>query len=341
MQQPDSPLDVFDRTLGAESHDAPITPAEMIRSKLVTTDQLRGMPRPQPLIDGWLNLDSLAMVYGPSGGGKTHVVMDIANTVSARRFWHANAVTNGGVLYVLAEGAPGASLRVTAWERHHGVTSAVTWHPGAISVFSDAWAAGLAEVVAELRPVLVVIDTYARATVGMEENGTKDTGITVEHLDMIRQAAGSCVLIVHHAGKDVTKGARGNSALKGAMDTEIEVVGGDGRIKVSNTKQKDAPEAAPLHFKLTPVPDTDSVVIEQAGARIEGDDLTAAAFDTLKALRDIDVTEGVSATAWRAAADATERTFYRHRSGLLQHGHVVNIGTDTRPRYRPVDEVEE
>jgi hypothetical protein len=312
--------------------------ADRIRARLVTTEQLRLLPPPAPLVHGWLNLDSLAMMYGPSGAGKSFVAIDIAMTVeSGRRWWHGNAVTPGKVLYVVAEGTPGASLRTTAWETFYDVSAPVTWHPGAINITDPAWTSALVEVVAEMRPVLIVLDTFARSIVGADENSTRDMGMAIEHLDMIRRAAGSCVLVVHHAGKDVAKGARGASALKGAMDTEIEVSGTENRVTVRNSKQKDGPEAETQYFRLRGVPDTGSVVIEQAGARTEPDeDLHDAAMATLNALVEIDTPEGSTSSAWRSAAEVAERTFYRHRAELLRHGFVLNIGSETRPRYRPV-----
>lgn len=321
-----------------EWDDAPPSFADRVRAKVVNTAQLRALPPPQPLIRGLLNLDSLAMLYGPSGAGKSFVAIDLAMTIrSGRQWWFSHEVTTGDVLYVAAEGTPGASLRTTAWETHHGIESPVLWHPGAVSVFDPAWAGGLAEYVGDIKPMLVVIDTFARSLVGADENSTRDVGLAVEHLDMIRRAAGSCVLIVHHAGKDVSKGARGASALKAAMDTEIEVIGSESRLTVKNTKQKDAAEDMPLHLKLTPVAGTESVVLEYGGTVDDTDELPAAAFETLASLREIDMPEGVPASAWKATVSATERTFYRHRSGLLAHGHVVNVGTEKQPRYRPAE----
>lgn len=326
-----------DDQVGQGSDDQVPTLADRIRSRLVTTKQLRDMPPPTPMVHGWLNLDSLAMMYGPSGAGKSFVAIDLAMTVqSGLRWWHGNEVTPGDVLYIVAEGTPGATLRTTAWEEHHGRSSEVTWHPGAVSIFEPAWASAIAEIVTERRPSLVIIDTFARSIVGADENSTRDMGLAIEHLDMIRRAAGSCVLVVHHAGKDVAKGARGASALKGAMDTEIEVVGTEDRVTVRNSKQKDGPEAGTLHFRLRGVPDTGSVVLEQAGSRLDdADDLHDAALATLEALSEIDTPEGTSSTAWRVATEVAERTFYRHKAELVRHGLVRNIGTDARPRYRP------
>jgi hypothetical protein len=145
------------------------------------------------------------------------------------------------------------------------------------------------------------------------------------------------VLLVHHTGKDRTAGARGSSALKGAMDTEFEVtLDGDG-VTLRNTKQKDAAEAGPIYLRLTPVPDTGSVVLTQAG-RTDVDKLPAGVFETLEVLRTIDLPGGVSPTTWQKASDVSERTFYRHRAGLVKHGHVINLGTDKTPKYRPAAE---
>lgn len=323
-------------TADAEEHDEhEPSLAEQIKARLITTAELRNIPRPKPLIDGLLYLDSLAMLYGPSGAGKSFVAVDIAMTVASRRdWWNSCAVTNGGVLYVVAEGASGISMRTEAWEKRHDQPGGVLWHPMAINVFEPAWASALAEVVAELKPALVVIDTYARSTLGLEENATKDTGIVVAHLDMVRTAADCCVLIVHHSGKNIEAGARGNSALKGAMDTEIELIGDDSRMALRNTKQKNAPEMAPLWLKLDA--EAESAVVVQALG--DDDGIPESVLETLEALAGIEVPGGVAAGPWKAAANVPERTFYRHRKALLDHQLVQNIGTDKQPRYVVIHE---
>jgi len=310
--------------------DEELTPAQLIKSRLLTTADLKSIPRPTPLIDGLLYKDSLAMLYGPSGGGKSFVAIDIAMTVgSTRQWWHANSVDSGLVLYVVAEGVSGISMRTDAWEKRHDDDANVLWHPMAINVFEPMWSSALAEVVAELRPVLVIIDTYARSTLGLEENATKDTSIVVAHLDQIRVAAGCCVLIVHHSGKNIEAGARGNSALKGAMDTEIELIGDDARMLLRNTKQKNAPELAPLWLKLDGEGES-AVVIAAIG---EDDSVAETVLETLGALGKIQVPGGVSASAWKASAGVPDRTFYRHRKTLLDHQLAVNLGSEKQPKY--------
>ena len=56
---------------------------ERLHLATVITAQLRDMPQPDKLIDGLLWKSSLAMIYGPSGGGKTFVALDFGLHVAA------------------------------------------------------------------------------------------------------------------------------------------------------------------------------------------------------------------------------------------------------------------
>jgi hypothetical protein len=49
-------------------------------------------------------------------------------------------------------------------------------------------------------------------------------GKLVMNCDRIRFESGAACLLVHHVGKDTTKGARGHSRLRAANDTEIEII---------------------------------------------------------------------------------------------------------------------
>jgi hypothetical protein len=112
----------------------------------MTTDQSARCP-PAPLVVGLLHLDSLAVLYGPSGVGNIDVALDLAERVIVGGSWHGCTVTHQGlVLYVIAEGASGVGIRTEAWELHHGVTADV-WLPEPVNVYSPPWASALAGVV--------------------------------------------------------------------------------------------------------------------------------------------------------------------------------------------------
>jgi len=104
---------------------------------------------------------------------------------------------------------------------------------------------------------LLVIDTLARVTAGGDENSSVDMGRLIAAADRLKSTTGAHVQLVHHMGKDASKGARGHSSLRAALDTEIEVSVDDAtRLHTAKvTKQRDlASNGERLQFRLAPVP---------------------------------------------------------------------------------------
>jgi hypothetical protein len=77
-------------------------------------------------------------------------------------------------------------------------------------------------------------------------------GAFISHCDAIREVTGAHVLVVHHTGKDESRGPRGSSALKAATDTEIHVSQSHGIISAEITKQRDGKTGDVLAFTLQP-----------------------------------------------------------------------------------------
>jgi RecA-family ATPase len=97
------------------------------------------------------------------------------------------------------------------------------------------------EIVRDHQPKLIVLDTQARMTPGLEENSAKEVGLYVAAVDLLRRASGACVLTVHHSSKGAAY-LRGSSALMGAADTVVALARPDELqpvIGVRNVKQKD------------------------------------------------------------------------------------------------------
>jgi hypothetical protein len=153
------------------------------------------------------------------------------------------------VIYVVAEGARGMKLRVEAWEREYGPMKDVAFLPRPVQANGDAWAV-LVEVCRRRRPALVVIDTQARVTIGLDENSNSDMSLYAERVDQIKRATGACVLTVHHLGRNGTN-ARGASAIDGAQDAELRIERkGAYAIELHMDKQKDQAEEGPVRIRL-------------------------------------------------------------------------------------------
>ena len=101
---------------------------------------------------------------------------------------------------------------------------------------------------------LIVLDTLARNFEG-DENNPDAMGKFIRGCDLLKEATNASILVVHHSGKDVSKGSRGSSALHCACDYEFNVVYDkkNNLVTLRNTKQKDAPEAPDMVFNFQPV----------------------------------------------------------------------------------------
>jgi predicted ATP-dependent serine protease len=299
--------------------------AQRLRRLLLKTSELNSIDPPQPLLGGLLFLDTLALAYGPSGVGKSFAAIDIAMSIASDlENWHGHAISHGPVLYVIAEGAAGVKQRVEAWQQHHRLKGKVIWLPEAVDLLDSESVDGLSDVVREIRPALIVIDTLSRSIAGADENSSRDMGVIVNHLTRLQAAARSCVLIVHHTGKDASKAARGHSLLRAAMDTEVSITGSPQSLRIRNTKQKNAPERSDIHLAAISVGGTGSVALSSSHASSTS---PAGAAKCLEKLREIDAPGGVPLAAWRRASTSGEDavsdpTFYRHKDKLLRDGRV-------------------
>lgn len=217
------------------------------------------------IVKGWIGSGTLAMLYGPSGSGKTHVALDMAAHIASGVRWRGKRVTSGRVAYIAAEGGNGIRNRAKALMMNNAKLAdanmtVITTH---VALHLEAERNALIEVLSPQAPIMVVLDTLARCTVGLDENATEDMAKIVASADILRAALDCTVLIVHHTGKDARAGARGSSALRAAVDTEIEVTESH---EIRATKQRDMAEAPPIHFAIK------SVFL---GKDSDGDDVTA------------------------------------------------------------------
>lgn len=279
-------------------------PAEDRITKLLAelrdTDDLDKIPNLEPLIADVLFLDTVGRINGPSGHGKSFVTLDMAGHVATGRPWHGRTVRQGLVVYVYAEGGAGLRKRVRAWEQHHGTRMHnVKFLLRPVQAMDAEWL-DLIELLRRLRPVLIIIDTQARATVGVDENSATDMGRVIHRLEALREATEACIVLVHHKGLNGDHG-RGSSAVKGAMQTELTVEKKADTVTLATDKQKDSEEIGKLSFWLQQValdgeaeedgrPVTSAVLVLDEAADVDEPPvrLSAAAKKLLDALRELE-----------------------------------------------------
>lgn len=174
--------------------------------------------------------------------------------------------------------------RIPAWCAEHGVLEdnlamAVTEDAPAMN---DASAVdGFIRMVDNFDPLtwpaLFIFDTYARlmAEAGLSENDPSDVMALVKGVKRLQQRGAAAVLI-HHSGKDTSRGARGSNSLLAAVDAAWEVQAhwhgkGGHAIRVSCAKMKMAEKPTePLYYAARPA--HGALVLDRADADVWDDD---------------------------------------------------------------------
>ena len=223
---------------------------------------LKDVIRQEHLVKNLLLAESLFMIFGESNSGKTFLLLDLALAIARGAPWRGRQTRRGLVIYVAGESAGSVRNRVAAYRAANpdisgGLPFAII--PVAVDFLDrDAITVLIATIKAAEsecgeKVALICVDTFARAVPGGDENSSQDVGTVIAAADRIRAETGACVGFVHHSGKDPAKGARGSSALRAAVDTEIMIEGLKGIRTATITKQRDLESGESLAFELLPV----------------------------------------------------------------------------------------
>jgi hypothetical protein len=188
------------------------------------------------------------------------------------------------------------------------------------------WTA-LVDLIRELHPALVIIDTQARVTVGVEENSNADMGVFVEQAEKLRKASGACVVVVHHIGRNGDTG-RGATTLDGALSTIVKVGKEDDRVTLECQKNKDGVQWDPIALRA--VPTEESLILMVTNELAAAPKIPAWLRDWWVTFED----EPVSVSRLIKADVVTEPTFHRSKLPLIKAGIVVREGAGRQVSYR-------
>jgi len=335
-------------------------PPRTKRPKAYLLDELSGLAEVHDFVEGFLCDGQSSVIYGDTNVGKSFFALDLALHVALGREWFGKQVDRGAVVYVAGEGGGGMKRRIEAFLRRHGIdqTKDIPFAliPDMIDFRDKRGIRGLIEALHELRvrvglPVrLIIVDTLSRALAGGNENASDDMGALVRGADQVRSVTGAHLSFVHHTGKDDSKGARGHSLLKAAVDTEIEVRRHDetkGAVKVTVTKQRDLEIGAGFAFRRVNVelgmnarekPIT-SCVIEPATIKPVLDEAEQEASEILRTMQCESEAASVQIADWRTAIlsredlltgqtrDTKKRQWQRLRDSLKKKGIIEVSGS--------------
>lgn len=253
------------------------------RFKPLSLAELLQLPPKVWLVDQFLGAGDLAMLYGPPGSGKTFVVIDLLFAAClgqqfAMRFDVLRPLT---VAYCAGEGVSGLPARFAAAAERWGVSNLpnLTVFDAAPQLFDESSADAIGRFVGEWEERqaagqvkaldLLVIDTMHSATVGADENSAQDMGKVLGLAKNAIKRLGCTVLMLHHSNKAGTA-ERGSSALKGAMDAQIEVKPVASKYVMHCEKLKDGEQWKDQTFDLVAMCDSVRVWWDEPGGEMQG-----------------------------------------------------------------------
>lgn len=244
-------------------HDliALLQPPQEETAWLIPADEMASQPAPIAwIVKHWLQGDALIMVHGPSGGGKSFIVLDWAMAIAGSLpSWMGHKVRNGSVVYLAGEGHHGLRSRIAAWKQHNQVDNLNMYVSRAGCDLNTP--EGLERVLTNIgalpeQPKLIIVDTLHRFLNG-DENSSVDTKSMLDACAVVGREFNCSVLLVHHTGvsDESQHRARGSSAWRGALDIEISVKPGtdSSPIEIIQRKSKDAEMAEPIYGELQSV----------------------------------------------------------------------------------------
>ena len=215
-------------------------------------------PKPKSwIIRNWLPKGpAFCMTFGPSGNGKTFVVVDrMLSIATGQPDWCGNKITPCKVLYLCGEGSLDVRARIAVWCQEHHISKLENFYMSEEAAHIDSQD-GMQRVLGALEyynfePDLIVVDTLNRFMEG-DENDTQDAGSFISACAQLQVRYNACVSIVHHTGlaEDAQHRARGSSAFRGALDMQDMVTKNGDVFCIQQTKNKGGREQDPVYLQL-------------------------------------------------------------------------------------------
>jgi hypothetical protein len=224
------------------------------RFKLETAAEFVVRRKSTWLVKGVVPNANLGVFYGSSGSGKSFFVFDLMAAIARGVDWRGHKTTKGRICWVAAEGQEDMRKRVHGYCIYHGIDPKdldiefISNAPNFMEI-EDARA-----VVRQIKKRgqfdIIVLDTLAQVMPGGNENSGEDMGKVLGHCKEVTRLTGAMVELIHHSGKDESRGARGWSGLRAAADFEFEVIRADEDRVASVTKMKGGADGEEFGFRL-------------------------------------------------------------------------------------------
>jgi hypothetical protein len=206
------------------------------------------------LIHNVIEANVLAVLAGPRASFKSFIALD----------WAMRIASAGNPVVILSGEGAGLGRRAEAWVQEHGKGRGLgDFQMLALESVANLNAESEMEALqqaidqAQVRPALIVVDTFSKFSAGLDENSNQEVAEYLSKLTIgLRERYTSTVLLVAHSGHGDSKRPRGASALMANPDAEYIVERPDAQamaVAVSRERFKDTASLSPLGYEAVEV----------------------------------------------------------------------------------------
>jgi hypothetical protein len=298
-----------------------VSPADTPYYRVLSPKDVRNSPPLSWRIKGLLPAQGIAAIYGPPSSGKSFIATAVAAAISRGDDWYGHKTNQAPVRLMILEGEAGIRNRIEAFEQLTGPL------PDCFGVIAQPFELLKEQNIVDLhlvtpRGAVVFIDTLNRSAPNCDENSSADMGAILSGAKRLQSLISGLVVLVHHVGKDVSRGLRGHSSLLAALDASIEVERNANQRSWRLAKSKDGIDGTSFGFRL------DRVVL---GTDSDGDEVSSCV-----ALPDI----GTVFTKPEPRG-GQQRSALQRLQGLLNGGQLTTSGCGGAPPSTPCISVED
>ena len=223
-------------------------------SFFLTSADLKKLSPPTWLIKNVIPETGFGIIYGKSGTYKSFLTIDLLAHIANGRAWFGNNTKQKPVIYIPLDGKRRISKRIEERKKNNKSNDQIISNFENINFKDKNNIEYLIEKIkdARLDGGVICIDTLAQAGGDMDENSSKDMGNMIKTFQYIQQELGGIVLVVHHTGKDDSKGMRGHSSLYASLDFAVECTAhGNLAAQLKIAKAKDIESDKGYKFKMS------------------------------------------------------------------------------------------
>lgn len=297
---PEPATAVNDDWLGETAAATPPPPSPY---RVVSAAEFAGgeFTEPDWLIEDHLPARGIGLAWGLSGSDKTGGVFDMLTHTHRGVEWREKVARRVPSAMFVAEGEHMFKKRYHAYAKDRDIPIAEL--PSVITSAIDLRnGKQVAELAKELQAAGIRhcwFDTLQQCAPAADENSVKDMGEVITNLKWLAKQINGFCGAVHHAGKNLERGARGSSAWRPAVDVELyfESDGVRGTMKVEKLKDGAPYSVYPFERKVIGLgtrpngkPITSVVVVQtdeaphvKASKLPKVGTLTRAVYDLIKA----------------------------------------------------------